>query len=104
MRKIIIIIFPPSNPTLRAFNKGDLLMKEKPYFDFSIDNLPRDALVNDIVYNPIETDLLIKAKNRGNKIVNGLDMLIYQAAAAFYVWHNTNPSHNNELESLLESL
>ena len=36
-KKIIITIFPPSNPTLRAFNKGDLLMKEKPYLQRNLD-------------------------------------------------------------------
>ena len=84
-------------------NATSLGMKEKPYFDFSIDNLPRDALVNDIVYNPIETDLLIKAKNRGNKIVNGLDMLIYQAAAAFYEWFGVMPKVDDGLRKTLIS-
>ena len=36
-KKIIITIFPPSNSTLRAFNKGDLLMKKKPYLQRNLD-------------------------------------------------------------------
>lgn len=82
-------------------NATSLGMKEKPYFDFSIDNLPKDALVNDIVYNPIETDLLRNAKKRGNKIVNGLDMLIYQAAPAFYEWFGIMPKADNKLRNIL---
>lgn len=36
-KKIIIHIYPPNNPQLRAFNKGDVLMKEKPYLERNLD-------------------------------------------------------------------
>ena len=40
----------------------------------------------DIVYNPIETKLLADSKKVGAKIINGVDMLIYQGAASFELW------------------
>lgn len=62
-----------------------MLGKEKLDIDLSL--LPKDALVTDIVYNPIETDLLKAAKKRGNKTVDGLGMLLYQAAPGFKAWY-----------------
>lgn len=48
--------------------------------------LPEHAWVNDIVYQPLMTNLLIKARARGNKIQDGLGMLLHQAAPAFQAW------------------
>lgn len=45
-----------------------------------------DLTVMDIVYTPIETKLLADAKKVGAKIINGVDMLIYQGAASFELW------------------
>ena len=45
---------------------------------------------------------LKKAKLMGNKIENGKKMFIYQAAAAFNIWHNVYPKIDNEIEKLLE--
>jgi shikimate dehydrogenase len=45
-----------------------------------------DLTVMDIVYNPLETKLLADSKKIGSKIINGLDMLIYQGAASFELW------------------
>ena len=42
--------------------------------------------VMDIVYNPLETRLVKDAKGAGAKIVSGVEMLIYQGAAAFEIW------------------
>ena len=47
-----------------------------------LDCVPTDALVSDLIYNPPLTEFLKKAKENGNKILNGLGMLIYQALAA----------------------
>ncbi len=48
--------------------------------------LKRDAVLMDIVYNPLETRLLREAKQRGLKTVDGLHMLVNQAAKAFEIW------------------
>jgi shikimate dehydrogenase len=45
----------------------------------------------DLVYNPLETQLVQKAKQCGCNIINGLDMLLYQAAEAFNWWTGNNP-------------
>jgi shikimate dehydrogenase len=42
--------------------------------------------VMDIVYNPLETQLVKDAKAAGSKVVSGVEMLIYQGAAAFEIW------------------
>jgi len=48
--------------------------------------LKPNLTVMDIVYNPIETKLAKDAKSAGAKVVNGLEMLIYQGAASFEIW------------------
>lgn len=48
--------------------------------------LRSNLAVLDIVYNPPETKLSIDAKSAGAKVVNGVEMLIYQGAASFEVW------------------
>lgn len=53
--------------------------------------LPETALVNDVVYAPLETQLLKDAAARGNPVVGGIGMLIYQAQSAFEQWHGVRP-------------
>ena len=48
--------------------------------------IPRNALVYDLVYNPVETPLLAAAKKAGARAVAGLAMLVYQGAKAFELW------------------
>ena len=48
--------------------------------------VPAHALVADIVYNPPRTPLLADAAARGARTLNGLPMLVYQAALAFTLW------------------
>jgi shikimate dehydrogenase len=53
--------------------------------DFSfLDSAPKT--VCDLVYKPLETDLLKEAKNRGHKTLGGLNMLIYQAVLSFEIF------------------
>ncbi len=47
---------------------------------------PGDMLVADVIYLPIETPLLTLAKAQGHQTVNGLGMLLYQAAESFKLW------------------
>ena len=55
----------------------------------------------DVIYNPQETNFLKKAKNQGNKISNGEMMFIYQASAAFHLWHKVQPRIDEEVIKLL---
>ena len=57
--------------------------------------------VYDLVYNPIETKLLKDAKDNNKTCQNGLDMLVYQAAESFKIWHGIYPNINNNLFSTL---
>ena len=50
------------------------------------DHLHSNLVVFDLVYNPIETKLLRKARLAGAKTINGLHMLIHQGAASFEIW------------------
>ena len=48
--------------------------------------LRTDLVVVDIIYNPLETKLYKMAKVNGCKVLNGIEMLIYQGAASFELW------------------
>ncbi len=50
------------------------------------DSIPKDALVCDLVYNPVETPLLREAKKAGAGVLGGLAMLVYQGAESFKLW------------------
>jgi len=58
-------------------------------FDFSI--FDKKINVVDIVYNPEKKRFLKDARKNGHKIFTGLDMFIYQAQKAFYIWNKKNP-------------
>ncbi len=53
--------------------------------------LPKTALVNDIVYNPLQTELLKSAAARGNTTIDGLGMLLHQAVPGFEAWFGKTP-------------
>ena len=48
--------------------------------------IPPTALVNDLVYNPLETPLLRAAAQAGARVLGGIHMLVYQGAASFEMW------------------
>ena len=54
------------------------------------DFLHRGLVVFDLIYNQKETPLIKSAKKKGIKALNGLSMLIYQGAASFGLWTNTD--------------
>ena len=58
-------------------------------------------LFYDIIYNPKQTNFLLKAKKFGNQTENGKMMFIYQAHQAFNVWHKVLPSINDKIIKLL---
>ena len=49
-------------------------------------NIPSTVLVNDLVYNPLETPLLREAARAGAATLGGIQMLVYQGAASFEMW------------------
>jgi shikimate dehydrogenase len=67
-------------------------MVGRPALDLALDALPPGALVNDIVYVPLETPLLAAAKARGNPVVDGVGMLLHQARPGFEAWFGVAPA------------
>lgn len=49
-------------------------------------SIERSTLVTDMVYNPLDTPMLIDAENRGCRTLSGLPMLVFQGAASFELW------------------
>ena len=65
------------------------------------EKLPRHAVVTDIVYVPLETPLLAAARRRGLKTVDGLGMLLHQAAPGFERWFGRRPEVTRELRDMI---
>ena len=78
-------------------------MVGQPLLDIDLTDLPRDALVSDIVYNPLQTRLLAEAAGRGNPTVNGLGMLMHQARPSFKAWFGVMPDITADLRASIEA-
>ena len=78
-------------------NTTTLGMEGQPPLDLDLATLPHDAVVNDIVYAPLETGLLAAARGRGNPSVDGLGMLLHQARAGFRAWFGVDPVVDDDL-------
>jgi len=63
-----------------------------------------DLLVYDLVYNPVETRLLAQARRRGCPTLNGVQMLVYQGAAAFQRWTGLWPPTDVMAKAVLQAL
>jgi len=89
-------------------NTTTLGMAGQPALALELESLPITAVVNDIVYVPLETELLASARRRGNTVVDGLGMLLHQARPGFAAWYGVEPRVTPALrrfvaEDLLES-
>jgi shikimate dehydrogenase len=74
-------------------------MAGEPALDIDLAPLPTQAVVNDIVYVPLETPLLAAARRRGNRAVDGLGMLLHQARPGFKAWFGVDPEVTPELRA-----
>ncbi|MDP4034412.1 MAG: shikimate dehydrogenase [Pseudorhodobacter sp.] len=72
-------------------NTTALGMVGKPDFHVPLHALDRSALVADLVYTPLMTNLLIEAEDIGCTVVDGLGMLLHQAAPGFERWFGVRP-------------
>ncbi|MDG4574719.1 MAG: shikimate dehydrogenase [Defluviicoccus sp.] len=79
-------------------NATSLGMRGEPPLALALDALPREAVVADIVYVPLLTELLASAAARGNRVVDGLGMLLHQARPAFAAWFGIEPEVTAELK------
>tara|TARA_R110001592_G_scaffold121918_4_gene328206 strand:- start:4620 stop:5471 length:852 start_codon:yes stop_codon:yes gene_type:complete len=80
-------------------NTTTLGMTGKDSLDIALGALPAAALVNDIVYAPLETGLLAAARARGNPVVDGLGMLLHQARPGFEAWFGQAPQVTADLRA-----
>ena len=84
-------------------NTSTLGMTGQPPLDLDLSPLPSGAIVYDIVYAPLVTPLLAAAEARGLETIDGLEMLVGQAAAAFELFFGRPAprEHDAELRALL---
>jgi shikimate dehydrogenase len=82
-------------------NTTTLGMIGQPPLDLDLRRLPGDAVVTDIVYSPLKTQLLIRAEERGNVVVDGLGMLLHQARPGFSAWFGVDPDVTDELRAFV---
>jgi shikimate dehydrogenase len=75
-----------------VINTTSLGMAGKPEFRVPLDAIEPGAVVNDLVYNPLKTTFLAEAEQRGATIVDGLGMLLHQAAPGFERWFGPTPA------------
>ncbi|HEX4027225.1 MAG TPA: shikimate dehydrogenase [Rhizomicrobium sp.] len=73
-----------------------------PPLELDLSLLPKSAAVCDIVYSPLETMLLKDAAARGHKTIDGLGMLMHQAAPSFEAFFGVRPKVTPALRALLE--
>ncbi len=93
-----------SNTLLNAsllVNTTSLGMTGQPPLDINLDVLPTAAIVNDIVYAPLETPLLATARSRGNITIDGLGMLLHQARPGFEIWFGTDPEVTEAMRNIV---
>ena len=93
----------PLPPAALLVNASSLGMIGQPPLDLDLSPLPEHAVVYDLVYAPLETDLLARANDRGLETVDGLEMLVAQAAVAFELLFGVEPprERDDELRELL---
>ncbi|MFD0985796.1 shikimate dehydrogenase [Methyloligella solikamskensis] len=82
-------------------NTTSLGMDGQPPLEMSLKTLPKESVVADIVYTPLETPLLAEARARGNACVDGLGMLLHQAVPGFERWFGVRPEVTKELRDLV---
>jgi len=94
----------PLPPAALLVNTSALGMTGQPPLDIDLSPLPDGAVVYDIVYSPLETPLLAQARARDLETVDGLEMLIGQAALAFELFFGTAPVREDGDAALREKL
>lgn len=71
---------------------------------FPYEKLEKHQVLTDLIYRPRLTGFLQEGKDRGLKVVDGLDMLLYQGAGSLAFWLGCEPPIDVMRESLLEAL
>ena len=82
-------------------NTTTLGMVNQPPLEISLQALPKTAVVNDLVYAPLETALLTDARTLNLNVVDGLGMLLHQAVPGFAGWFDVQPKVTEELRTFV---
>ncbi len=80
-------------------NTTSLGMVGKPEFRVPLDALSPSAVVTDLVYAPLDTAFLVKAREKGCVTVDGLGMLLHQAVPGFERWFGERPEVDDDLRN-----
>ena len=84
-------------------NTTSLGMLGHSALELDVGKLPADAVVADLVYVPLQTQLLADAQARGIRTADGLGMLLHQAVRGFELWFGQRPQVTLELRALVEA-
>jgi shikimate dehydrogenase len=95
-----IVVRLPSVDVL--VNTTSLGMNGQPPLEIDLSTLRDNAVVSDLVYSPLTTDLLRAAQQRGLRTADGLGMLLHQAVRGFALWFGVTPKVTKELRTLVE--
>ena len=84
-------------------NTTSIGMKGEGSLGIDFDGFDQNCVVADIVYVPLQTEFLAKAKARGLRTVDGLGMLLHQAVPGFERWFGVRPEVTPDLRRLVEA-
>ena len=106
-KNIKIIEWEKYNDLIENFdiiiNATSLGLKSGDDFENLFQNIKKETVYIDTIYNPSQTKMIKHLKSKNIKTYNGLDMFIYQGQKSFYTLTKKNPEINNELLDLLMS-
>lgn len=122
--KIKQLFFGEERKKIETIENFEIMMKKKINFDLicnctplgmntqnMMDVIPvperldlKNKIVFETIYDPVETKLIKKAKYDGASVIDGLDMLINQAASSFNIWFDILPDTKNIKKMLLKNL
>lgn len=104
VRDVSKVNFPCKPLASASFKEYDLVVNATPVAPVTQEQLSGARLVYDLVYNPIETQLIKEAREAGCETLGGLEMLVAQAKFQFELWTAKKPSEAIMYESALTGL
>ena len=70
----------------------------------SLTHLKENTVVSDLIYNPLQTKLLMEAEAMGALTLNGLGMFVNQGALSFEYWTEQKPNRQKMTDVVLKQL
>ena len=81
-------------------NSTSIGLKDEPS-PILFEDTNENAVIYDIVYSPMNTDFIKKAKDKKLEVIYGYEMLLGQATRAFEIWHEMKAPYNAMKKALL---